>query len=468
MTQELRIWLLVALVSLWSSVGLCGCYLNPIQATSRFDATTDVDIPMFEDITFETSKTVMDSPLEMDVLGRIDAATDPVSADSGLDLAVLDRSAGRIERFEAPVRRIYADCCTACVVLRNGSVYCWGETCLSPGFSNEGTSIEERSLPRRIEGLRDIEQFAHSCSIGCGVDRNHDVWCLGEDYGSLQTGSAKRHLSVAQRRLDVRNILQVAPISVAFLGRAEDGSLYARPVSPPTLQRFSLPSPVVDIQIGFDYCVLLADGRVACAYDLVSPPRIVEGVDNVISIASGLDHFCAAKRDGTLWCWGENEYGQAGAPVETSDLCPREPTMRDGMPVYPYFYCLRRPRQVAGVSDVVEVRAETHATCVLKRDGTIWCWGSTFAPQTDTCPTAPWSPPRWTPPPTQCRLSPAQIMGFSDIVSFDMGRAFLCALRSSGEVWCWGNNALGSLGIGYGLSPSRPVLVPASAQGRDE
>jgi alpha-tubulin suppressor-like RCC1 family protein len=200
----------------------------------------------------------------------------------------------------------------------------------------------------------------------------------------------------------------------------------------------------------------------------VSAPRIVAGVDNVISVAAGFNHYCAVKRDGTLWCWGRNEYGQAGVPLETSDRCPGEPEMRDDAWVYPYFYCVQRPRQVDGLLDIVEVRADGTTTCVRRRDGTIWCWGRYGVPLTDTCPSATWMPPRWTPPPTSCRLRPAQVEGIADAVSFDMGSSFRCALRSSGEIWCWGSNIYGQLGIGNGLAPEGPVLVPASAQRRDE
>jgi alpha-tubulin suppressor-like RCC1 family protein len=32
----------------------------------------------------------------------------------------------------------------------------------------------------------------------------------------------------------------------------------------------------------------------------------------VSSVALGDNHTCAIKMDGSLWCWGNNEYGQLG------------------------------------------------------------------------------------------------------------------------------------------------------------
>jgi len=402
-------------------------------------------------------------------LEREDSVIDRLSSDVGLEFGIPDRMPGRIERFEAPVRRITADCCTACAVLSNGYVYCWGG-CPGHEFNSEGISVEERNLPRRMEGLREIEQFSHSCNIGCGVDRNHDVWCMGSNIYNLGTGSPERYLPVAQRRLDVRGLTRVAVKTYAFLGVQADGSLFISNGGSFPPSRFTLSSAVTDIQIGSDYCVVLASGAVACRDGLSSPPRIVEGLDNVSGVAVGVAHKCAVKRDGTLWCWGNNDYAQLGIPLETSEHCISEPYRGPIGLVYPANWCVRQPRQVPDLVDVVEVRAVGNNTCVLKRDGTIWCWGQgpPGLRATDTCPAAPWDPPGLTPSPARCLRRPGQIPGLSDVVSFDMGSGFICALRSSGEVWCWGINDYGSLGTGDGRSSVTPVLVPASAQRRDE
>jgi len=45
----------------------------------------------------------------------------------------------------------------------------------------------------------------------------------------------------------------------------------------------------------------------------------VQGLDNVKLIAVGAFHNLALQEDGTLWAWGNNEYGQLG----TGDTQPR-------------------------------------------------------------------------------------------------------------------------------------------------
>ena len=38
----------------------------------------------------------------------------------------------------------------------------------------------------------------------------------------------------------------------------------------------------------------------------------MQGLNDVVSIAAGYYHSLALKKDGTIWAWGNNEYGQLG------------------------------------------------------------------------------------------------------------------------------------------------------------
>lgn len=51
----------------------------------------------------------------------------------------------------------------------------------------------------------------------------------------------------------------------------------------------------------------------------ISVPVRVQGLENVRLIAVGAFHNLALQEDGTLWAWGNNEYGQLG----TGDTQPR-------------------------------------------------------------------------------------------------------------------------------------------------
>src|SRR6185503_5786077 len=95
-----------------------------------------------------------------------------------------------------------------------------------------------------------------------------------------------------------------------------------------------------------------------------STPVAVD-LSNVAQISSGGDHTCAALRDGTAWCWGENEFGQLGSPLTTSTAAP--------------------PTQVPGLAGVAAVAATGGSlpsptgadeyTCALLSGGSVSCWG---------------------------------------------------------------------------------------------
>lgn len=210
----------------------------------------------------------------------------------------------------------------------------------------------------------------------------------------------------------------------------------------------------------------------------LSMPRIVDGLSDVTSVAVGYNHFCALKRDGTVWCWGHNEYGQAGAPIESGDQCYGERRTGARGPYDTYYYCLNRPRQVPGLTDVVEVSAGGRNTCVRKRDQTVWCWGYNGAPytpdpgqglvgdglpNTELCPSAPWNPPEYTPRGGPCRQRPSRLTGLTGAVSIGVAEDHSCVLLSSGQIWCWGSRATGT-----GSASAVPVLVPWSVMRRDE
>jgi len=85
-----------------------------------------------------------------------------------------------------------------------------------------------------------------------------------------------------------------------------------------------------------------------------SEPVQVAGLTDVVAITVGDLHNLAVKRDGTVWAWGNNAFGQLGDGTTTD----RE-----------------APVQVAGLSAAVAVAARGAHSLALLRDGTVWAWG---------------------------------------------------------------------------------------------
>lgn len=93
-------------------------------------------------------------------------------------------------------------------------------------------------------------------------------------------------------------------------------------------------------------------------------PVIVNNLTGITNLAQGSFSLCgiARKADGTLWVWGNNEYGQLGTG--------------DGSLV-----SINSPIQLVVPTGMVEIAAGNNHSAATKNDGTTWAWGANQAGQ---------------------------------------------------------------------------------------
>ena len=132
--------------------------------------------------------------------------------------------------------------------------------------------------------------------------------------------------------------------------------------------------------------------------------------------------------DGGIRAWGVNS---------TSALGDNTTTLR-----------VRPVSTLSLTGGVSKVSGSSTASCALKTDGSIYCWGTnTFGHVGDNTVTV--------------RRSPVQVSGFSSggtDVSMSQVRSFACA-AVSGAAYCWGENSFGTLGDGTTTNIARPSAV---------
>jgi alpha-tubulin suppressor-like RCC1 family protein len=105
----------------------------------------------------------------------------------------------------------------------------------------------------------------------------------------------------------------------------------------------------------------------------------------------------------------------------------------------------------------VQISSAQGYTCALDGLGSVWCWGRNIwqnlghtSGQDEKCGSGP----------HPCSPTPAKIVGLS-ARSISVGWQSACAITTSRQVACWGDNSNGQLGNGsVGGSSANPMVVP--------
>ena len=201
---------------------------------------------------------------------------------------------------------------------------------------------------------------------------------------------------------------------------------------------------------GFHACMRLPDGTVQCwgrnnfgqlgngDGNLAdsSVPVAVRGLTTATRVVTGDSHTCALLGDGTVQCWGVGDSGQRG-----------DGTFNNISTV---------PAAVVGITGAVAVAARGYHSCALLGDGTVWCWGRNSDGQLGVTPSGSQCP---TTPGFFCSSTPVRAAGITSAAGVIAGGYHTCALFGDGTAQCWGRNDDGQLGDGTFTTSSTPVPV---------
>lgn len=160
-----------------------------------------------------------------------------------------------------------------------------------------------------------------------------------------------------------------------------------------------------------------------------SSPIQIGALTNWVQVSAGHGgHSAGVRADGTMWCWGVNNFGQLG----------------DGSIIGK-----SSPVQVGALTDWAYVDCGGYFTVGMKRDGTIWSWGkNSYGALGQNNAVASIS-------------SPVQIGALTNWASLSVGYEHVLALKKDGSLWSWGYNFNGQLGNNSLTNVSSPVQVGA-------
>jgi len=145
-----------------------------------------------------------------------------------------------------------------------------------------------------------------------------------------------------------------------------------------------------------------------------SSPEQVGALTNWSFVGCGYHQTLAIKTDGTLWGWGNNDYGQLGI----EDIAHRS-----------------SPEQIGALTNWSYAVSGYYHTLALKTDGTLWSWGRNDYGQLGIEDVAH-------------RSSPEQVGTLTNWSSVFTGLYHTASLRTDGTLWSWGRDNYSQLGLG--------------------
>ena len=234
------------------------------------------------------------------------------------------------------------------------------------------------------------------CGDTCGyVDDAHNLWMWGKSEFGAMLEDSKDHKKdalgwsyVTEPTLVMRDVEGVTANQAgwgAFAAVKTDGSLW------------TWGNPYYS-QRGVDY-------------DLNAPPSETEPTQvfdsGVASVSFGFAYAAALKTDGSLWTWGENQYGECG-------------------------YAGRSDTPVKVMDDVASVSVGLHTTAVVKKDGSLWAWGAGELGNgkigSETVKIGAWNP-------TTISYSPTPIKIMDNVATADYSGEEYLVVKKDGSLW---------------------------------
>jgi alpha-tubulin suppressor-like RCC1 family protein len=290
-------------------------------------------------------------------------------------------------------------------VVRDGSLYTWGRN--NRGQLGLGAAVTtDQKLPLKIPDFEGVAAMSFNQNSSLALKADGTVWAWGENaQGQLGLGTPP------------------AP--------PEPHTPDITPRSSPT--RIPSLSGAVAISAGYRHAlVLMEDGTVRAFGDnstgqlgdgssvsIADYPVTVLGLSDVVKVVAGSMHSAALRRDGSVWVWGRNTYGNLGQG--SADATPHA-----------------TPAQVPGLTGVVDIATGRDHVLALHSDGTVSSWGLDASGQLGFGEVFL----------DDQSASPVKVKGLTDARAVFANANMSYAQRADGSLVSWGQNFNGQLGNG--------------------
>lgn len=183
-----------------------------------------------------------------------------------------------------------------CARKSDNTLWCWGDN--DHGQIGDGTAVY-KAVPTQVSDLgTTVIDVVAGESHTCARRIDDTLWCWGYNwFGQLGDGTTKSKLKPQQVTL-------AAPAISIGLGRQHTCAI----TSDHALWCWGWASDG-QIGVGSGWGSLCNADSSLC---VLSPMEVTALGKDLSGVAAGERHTCAHKADGTLWCWGSNNWHQVG------------------------------------------------------------------------------------------------------------------------------------------------------------
>jgi cysteine-rich repeat protein len=253
-------------------------------------------------------------------------------------------SGGQTEVAGGPWQSISAGSYQTCAIKQDGTLWCWGDN--TNGQIGIGTLDTPQTSPAQVTLAGVGMVFSHVSSNylhTCTTTSDGSLWCWGLN-SDAQTGDLNSSFHLSPVQVDGAGWKDVSTGLSHTCALKSDGTLWCWGGN----ENGQLGSAAVSTGKGSQSAVAVQ----------------LEGTEWK-SVSNGQSHTCAIKLDDSLWCWGDNSYGQLGTG---NDNGANVPTNIGG----------------TGAPTWSTVSTDADHTCAVASDGSLWCWGKNASGQLGT------------------------------------------------------------------------------------
>ncbi|MBF0450216.1 MAG: hypothetical protein HQK75_05900, partial [Candidatus Magnetomorum sp.] len=312
----------------------------------------------------------------------------------------------------------------------DGTVWTWGSNEYGQiGDGNFGILYDQHE-PTQVETLSDIVSVDAGQKHSLALDRSGNVWVWGSNMSGQLGTSNSLDYSIPVSLSGLPEIEAIAAGKEHSLALTTDGYVWAW---------------------GYNYYGQLGTNDFV---DHNYPAQVMAPsgsgfLSNIVAIAAGSRHSLALKNDGSVWAWGNAEYGRLGNNIMSGFYeLPMATRSMDG---------------TSNLTNIIAITAGHEHSMALKNDGKVYAWGRSQYGRLgngDSMDTS-YSLPVWV-------MDEYGTEPLTNIVAINAGGMHSMALDSSGQLYAWGYNDKGQLGDNTTAEHSYPMMVYDFTDGKTE